>query len=104
MDELTLMDWKRRVFALYAEVRAERDPEVAWQQWREVRDALYGNHPQSPLPAERRASFDGLPYFAYDPALRVLATVEPAARERREIATSGETPYTFTRFGRARFV
>ena len=31
------------------------------------------------------------------------ATVEPAERERREIATSGEEPYSFTRFARTLF-
>jgi hypothetical protein len=103
VDELTLLDWKRRVFALYAEVRAEHDPERGWRHWREVRDELYRAHPQSPLQAERRAGFDGLPYFDYDPTLRVLGAVEPAERERREIATSGEDPYAFTRFARARF-
>jgi hypothetical protein len=103
VDELTLMDWKRRIFALYADVRAERDPERAWLHWCAVRDDLYRDHPQSPLPAERRAGFDGLSYFDYDPALRVLADVEPAERERREIATSGEAPYAFTRFACARF-
>jgi hypothetical protein len=91
------------VFALYAEVRAEHDPERGWRHWREVRDELYRAHPQSPLPAEKRAGFDGLPYFDYDPTLRVLGAVEPAERERREIATSGEAPYAFTRFARARF-
>jgi uncharacterized protein (DUF1684 family) len=103
VDELTLLDWKRRVFALYAEVRAEHDPERGWRHWREVRDELYRAHPQSPLQAEQRAGFDGLPYFDYDPALRVVGAVEPAERERREIATSGEDPYAFTRFARARF-
>ena len=96
------MDWKRRVFALYAEVRAAREPEAAWRRWRDVRDELYRTHPQSPLTAEQRAEFDGLRYFDYDPALRVLATVEDAERERREIATSGEAPYAFTRFARVR--
>ena len=33
----------------------------------------------------------------------MLAAVEPAERERREIATSGEEPYAFTRFAQARF-
>jgi uncharacterized protein (DUF1684 family) len=103
VDELTLLDWKRRVFALYAEVRAEHDPERGWRHWREVRDELYRAHPQSPLQAEQRAGFDGLPYFDYDPALRVVGAVEPAERERREIATSGEDPYAFTRFARTRF-
>jgi uncharacterized protein (DUF1684 family) len=100
IDELTLMDWKRRVFALYAEVRAG-EPRQAWEHWRAVRDDLFRTHPQSPL--QDRASFGGLPYFDYDPALRVLADVEPVERVRREIATSGEDPYSFTRFARARF-
>jgi uncharacterized protein len=103
VDELTLLDWKRRVFALYAEVRAEHDPERGWRHWREVRDELYRSHPQSPLPADRRADFDGLPYFDYDPALRLVGAVDPADRERREIATSGEDPFAFTRFARTRF-
>jgi hypothetical protein len=103
VDELTLLDWKRRVFALYADVRADPEPERAWRRWREVRDELFREHPQTPLTGEARASFKGLPYFDYDPAARVLATVEPAQRERREIATSGEEPYVFTRFARAGF-
>jgi uncharacterized protein len=100
VDELTLMDWKRRVFALYADVRAG-EPQRAWSRWRAVRDELFRSHPQSPL--QDRASFGGLPYFEYDPALRILASVEPVERVRREIATSGEKPYSFTRFARARF-
>ena len=103
MDELTLLDWKRRVFALYAEVRAAREPARAWQHWREARDDLFARHLQSPLPADARESFHGLDYFEYDPALRVLADVEPAPRERLEIATSGHRPYTFVRFARVRF-
>jgi hypothetical protein len=103
MDELDLLDWKRRVFGLYAGIRAAEDPEAAWRHWREVRDELFRSHPQTPLPAAARRQFSGLPYFDYDPALRVLADVEPAPRERREIATSGEHPYSFTRFARAVF-
>jgi uncharacterized protein (DUF1684 family) len=100
VDELELLDWKRRIFELYAEVRAASDPEAGWRRWRDVRDELFASHPQSPLPPETRARFGGVPYFDYDPELRVLAEVEPAERERREIATSGEQPYSFTRFGR----
>jgi hypothetical protein len=100
MDELELLDWKRRIFGLYAEVRSAADPESGWRRWREVRDELFRSHPQTPLPPETRARFSALPYFDYDPELRVLADVEPAERERREIATSGEQPYSFTRFGR----
>jgi uncharacterized protein len=102
VDELELLDWKRRVFDLYAAVRAA-EPEHGWQTWRETRDELFRSHPQSPIPPAERARFRGLPYFDYDPGLRVLAAVEPAERESREIATSGEDPYSFTRFARARF-
>jgi hypothetical protein len=103
MDELDLLDWKRRVFALYAAVRADDDPRRAWELWRTTRDELFASHPQTPLAPKQRASFDGLPYFDYDPGLRVLAKVEAAERVHREIATSGATPYPFTRFAHARF-
>jgi uncharacterized protein (DUF1684 family) len=103
VDELDLLDWKRRVFDLYAEVRAAGDPESAWRLWRDTRDELFRTHPQTPLPLEERASFAGLSYFDYDPSLRVLADVETAPREQRDVATSGDHPYSFTRFGRAVF-
>ena len=103
MDQLDLLDWKRRIFDLYAAVRADDDPQRAWRFWRDTRDELFATHPQSPLTPEQRASFSGVPYFDYDPALRLLADVEPAEPERRDIATSGEQPYSFTRFARAAF-
>ena len=46
---LTLLDWRRRVFALYAEVRASADPAAAHDLWRAGRDALFAAHPDSPL-------------------------------------------------------
>ncbi|HUK96656.1 MAG TPA: DUF1684 domain-containing protein [Gaiellaceae bacterium] len=103
LEELTLLDWKRRVFDLYAEVRAEPDPERGWRRWRAARDELFRSHPSSPIPPGRRTSFPGLPFFDYDPALRVLAAVRPAEPVLREIATSGEQPYTFRRFGQGTF-
>jgi uncharacterized protein (DUF1684 family) len=101
MDELTLLDWKRRVFELYAEIRRDPTPEHAWQHWRDTRDELFRSHPQTPIPTG--TAFDGVPYFEYDASLRVLAAVEAAERVTRQIATSGEHPYSFTRFAVARF-
>ncbi len=103
MDELDLLDWKRRVFALYAGVRASADPEPAWHGWRAAKDELFRTHPQSPLPEEQRAAFTGLPYYDYDPALRVLAEVEPADEARILITGSGEEPTPFRRFATAVF-
>ena len=97
MNELTLLDWKRRVFALYAEIRDDPEPERAWRRWRDVRHELFNAHPQSPSREARPT------YFDYDPALRAHGSVEPAERVQREIATSGDEPYSFTRFARARF-
>lgn len=103
MRELELLDWKRRVFELYAEIRHEPDPLRAWQQWRAVRDELFRTHPQTPLPPAARETFGGIAYFDYREDLRVLADVVAATPERREIATSGEAPYAFTRFAVAQF-
>ena len=96
-DLLDLLDWKRQVFALYAEVRAA-EPEAGWHRWREARAELFRHHPQSPHPG-----FEGLAYFPYDPAWRFLAEVVPAEPETRLIAGSGPEPVAFTRFATARF-
>jgi uncharacterized protein (DUF1684 family) len=103
MDELELLDWKRRVFALYAAVRAEPDAARAVADWCAGRDALFASHPQTPLPAERRAGFSGLPYFPFDPAARVTAEVVPADRRRFEVEASAGEPMAFVRFAVARF-
>ena len=100
---LELLDWKRRVFALYAEIRAADDPEAAWRRWREVRDELFRTHPQSPIPQADRAGYPGVPVFDYDPAFRVLAEVDEAEPVTLEVTTSRDGTYTFTRFGTARF-
>jgi uncharacterized protein (DUF1684 family) len=98
-----LLDWKRRIFDLYREIRASNEPRVAWTWWREVRDRMFASHPQSPVPPDRRDHSGGLPYFDYDPAARVVAEVAPAEPERYDIATSGDGSYSFTRFANARF-
>jgi uncharacterized protein len=103
IDELALADWRREVFALYARVRESDDPRAAWDMWRRTRDRLFAEHPQSPLDADGRAAFGGLPYHRHDPAARVTADVVPTAAAELEIATSTGTPYRFRRFGLAKF-
>lgn len=75
---LDLADWRRRVADLYAAVRAEaeRDPERAWAMWRSSRERLFREHPESPVPAAARASFEAR-YWPYDPAWRFEAEVRP---------------------------
>lgn len=74
---LSLWGWRRRVVALYAEVRAMPATRLAWQLWREERDELFRNHDQSPLDPDQRARFEGLPVYDYDPALRFLVELAP---------------------------
>jgi uncharacterized protein (DUF1684 family) len=100
-ETLSLLDWKRRIFDLYREVRAHHDPRAAWTLWRETRDTLFATHEQSPIPLEQRASFDGVPYFDYDPAVRFEVELIQAEPERYDIASSRDGTYSFTRFARA---
>jgi uncharacterized protein len=102
-EPLSLLDWKRQVFALYGEVRSARDPRTAWESWRRTRDELFASHPQSPLPPEDREDFAGLPYFDYDPAFRIEAEVEQTEPRRYEIGTSGDGAYAFERFAQVSF-
>jgi uncharacterized protein len=102
-DAMALLDWKRTVFDLYAQIRAANEPEAAWGLWRETRERLFRTHPQSPLPEARRDAFAGCRYFGYDPAARVLAAVSPRRADRRQIVTSTGVSYSFVRFGEAAF-
>jgi uncharacterized protein (DUF1684 family) len=103
METLDLLDWKRRIFDLYAAVRRAGEPQVAWEHWRRVRDELYGSHPQSPVPADARPSFPGVDYFPYDARLRVLAAAQEAEPQSLEIAGSADSSTRFRRFAVARF-
>ena len=97
-DTLSLLDWKRRIFALYAEIRAASEPEGAWETWRATRDELFRLHPQSPRPGHAE-----LAYYDYDPAARVLADLEELDAAPAAIETSGPEPMFFRPFAQARF-
>ena len=105
---LTLADWRRRVAALYVEVRAmaASDPAIALSHWRAVRERLYREHPQSPVPVDQRSTFRAL-HFAHDPRLRFQAIVEPAAPPEPgalalDLPNSGSETLAFRRVGTVR--
>lgn len=54
--------------------------EAEWREelasHRDEKDEFFAEHPQSPIPPERRDGFSGLDYFDPDPDYRVTATVE----------------------------
>jgi hypothetical protein len=96
---LELTQWRREVGELYARVRSLRG-EAAWDAWRQGKQRLYRQHPQSPVPPRARAAYV-FACFAYDPAMRVLADVEPVSA--RHIDGDGEVP-GMTHVGTLRFV
>jgi uncharacterized protein (DUF1684 family) len=99
-DELELADWRRRVGSLYATVRAqaEADPAAAHVRWRAGRDALFLEHPQSPLPPGSPLRETGLPCWPYDPDLRLEVPLAPVPEGTRTLELpSGETGSTLLR-------
>jgi uncharacterized protein len=78
---VSLADWRRTIATLYADVRrlAADDPAAALQLWRETRERLFREHPQSPVPERDRATFTAH-HFDHDPGLRFEVVVdEPLA-------------------------
>jgi hypothetical protein len=95
MTALEVADWRRRVFALYAEVRAITDLPTAHDRWRRGRDELFATHPSTPLLPEDRPGFAGLPVEPYDPAWRfevAIASAEPR-HMAVETGTDGVVPF-----------
>ena len=94
---LTLLDWRRQVHRLYAEVRGTPDPAAAHELWRRERDRLFAEHPDSPLTLDERPGFPGLPVAPYDPDLRfevaVDSDVEPSAWST-ETDADGVVPFS----------
>jgi uncharacterized protein len=104
-DRLWLTDWRRRVAALYADVRAmaATDPGAALAHWRAVRERLYREHPQSPVPVDARNGFEAH-HFDHDPRLRFDVRLEPAPPPAPgafalELPNSGADTLSFSRVG-----
>ena len=102
-ESLSLLDWRRTIGDLYAQIRTAPDKQAAWRRWQATRSRLFREHPQSPVPLEERGDYTGPHLFAYDPAWCLTAAVEAAEPRRLEIATSNVDTMAFTRFAVARF-
>lgn len=94
-----VVDWRRRVFALYAAIRDSESPEDAHELWRIERDELLLHHPATPLLSEDRLLFDGLPIASYDPQWRFELPILPAEPGGFEFATGTDGVVPFERIG-----
>src|SRR5205814_322721 len=98
---LTLLDWRRRVAALYAAIRASDDPSAAHALWRATRDDLLKHHPDSPVPPSQRATFPGAPVAPYDETLRFELDVDTDVEPQwLEVPTATDGVVPFDRVGR----
>lgn len=97
---MEVVDWRRRVFALYAAVRQAGDPEEAHELWRIERDDLMARHPATPLLDADRLLFEGLPLAPYDAAWRFELPILPAEPGGFEFATGTDGVVPFERVGR----
>ena len=100
---LTLLDWRRRVGALYSDIRRTEDIRAAHERWRTTRDTLFRRHPDSPLPPEARERFTGLPVAPYDPGMRFEVELDTGVGPARmEVARGTDGIDPFARIGRVR--
>jgi uncharacterized protein (DUF1684 family) len=99
MDAYDIVDWRRRVFSLYADVRGVADPADGHALWRATRDELLATHPASPLLPEVRDGFRGLPVPAYDPAWRFEVEVRDAEPATIDVASGTDGHVPFERLG-----
>jgi uncharacterized protein (DUF1684 family) len=105
-ETLDLADWRRRIADLYAEVRrlSATDVAAALAHWRATREALFREHPSSPLPLDRRAAFRTA-HFEHDPGLRYVVEVIGDDRQSAAPALALDLPVSaggtmsFTRIG-----
>jgi uncharacterized protein len=105
-SHLALADWRRRVTAMYAALRADdRAASMRAVAFRSAKDRLFAEHPSSPIPEDQRRDFHGLAYFRHDPALAVHVRLEPDPDARPlDVPRSGEGPrLPFERIGWVRF-
>jgi uncharacterized protein (DUF1684 family) len=94
-----VVDWRRRVFALYSAVRQADDPEDAHELWRIERDDLMARHPATPMLPEDRLLFEGLPIAPYDAAWRFELPILPAEPAGFEFSTGTDGVVPFERVG-----
>lgn len=95
-----VVDWRRRVFALYDAIRRADSAEEAHELWRIERDDLMLRHPATPLLPEDRPLFEGLPIASYDPQWRFELPILQADPGRFDFETGTDGIVPFDRVGR----
>ncbi len=99
-----LNHYRRSVREMYGRVRrTESDPITAWHRFRREREELFRSHPQSALSERQRAEFERLPYFDYQPELRLLLTAKEVEPETLEVELEEDGITRMRRFAKIEF-
>ena len=107
-EYLELYDYRSRVAAMYRERTQAylegEDDEGVLRHFREARDELFANHPQSALDEEQRRNFRGLNYFPYNPAMLFIVEVDTDVEPvRQQVVMNADESMTMTTVGRLHF-
>src|SRR6266571_2757041 len=107
-EYLELYDYRCRVAAMYRERTQAylegEDAEGVLRHFREARDDLFANHPQSALDEEQRRNFRGLRYFPYNPAMLFIVEVDTDVEPvRQQVVMNADESMTMTTVGRLHF-
>jgi uncharacterized protein len=100
-EVLDLWDYRRWVHEMYRRVREGGAGQATWAEWVASRDALFANHPQSPI--EDRETFAGLPYFDHDSSWRTTGRFTPVDDQMANLEHSGEGSTRFLTVGTVAF-
>jgi len=101
-DRLDLVDYRRQVHSHYSNLRnSTLQLEERCTEFRQARDLLFADHPQSALSIEQKASFQQLDYYSYDPSWRLLLDIDQDVDpEIFEIPLTDDGLYRMQRLGK----
>ena len=107
-EYLELYDYRSRVAAMYRERTQAylegEDDEGVLRHFREARDDLFANHPQSALDEEQKRNFRGLNYFPYNPAMLFIVEVDTDVEPvHQQVVMNADESMTMTTVGRLHF-
>ena len=100
-EALDLWDYRRRVHDLYRLVREGGAGPGPWEDWVAARDALFANHPQTPI--EDYRIFQGLTYYDYDGQWRTTGRFTPVDDQAAVLDNSGDGSTRFITIGTVDF-
>ncbi|MEL6269076.1 MAG: DUF1684 domain-containing protein [Chloroflexota bacterium] len=102
---LQLLDYRRTTAEMYQFIRERgTDSSESIQKFRQTRDRLFREHSQTPLSAEQLVRFNGLRYYDYDLAYRVMGALNTdVERTEYNVDLGKDGAFTMTQIAQVTF-